>query len=103
MDLPRFIRQFSVAEIEANPDFLCRIEKRLAVGVRHVRFEERVDLGLVLHGPTQEKGGERKLREDVQSATLRMRLFHEFQHLDLAEVHRRSFHQDVSSRPMKPA
>ena len=57
---------FRIAEIKADAELGSQVEQRLHGRIRHLGFEERVDLRLVRHVPAGKEGGQRQLREDDQ-------------------------------------
>ena len=72
--------QLGIAEGDGDAVVPRLGEQRLGRPVRHLALEPLVDLGLVLHVPAREEGGERQLREDDEAAALRPRLLQQRQH-----------------------
>ena len=60
------VGELRVAERKADAEALRFVEERLRRGRRHLAFEERVDVGLVLEVPAGEEGRERELGIDDQ-------------------------------------
>jgi hypothetical protein len=72
------IRQFGVAEIEADTERFCGFEQRPRRRARHFAFEKAVEFGLIIHPPARKERGQRELGEDHDVAAARFGLAHQF-------------------------
>src|SRR5262249_21822647 len=71
-----FDGKLSVAEIEANVQATCFVEKHMRGWTGHFRFEPGIQLRLVLDPPVREKRGERALGENNEITAAGVGLAH---------------------------
>jgi len=73
------LNQFSVTEIEPDPQRLRSFEKRPTSCTGHFAFEKTVDFGVVLHPPARKKGSQRQFWKNHDIAATSLRFAHQFE------------------------
>ena len=80
VEMPPFRRQLGVAKADRNTRLARPVEQRLRRRVRHRGFEPCINVGLILHHPAGEEGGERQLGKHHQIAFRRDGLIEQRHH-----------------------